>query len=677
MRDLSRLLCPASIAVIGGGTWCESVIMECRKIGYTGDIWPVHPTRDRVADIPTFPSVADLPAAPDASFVGVNRYASVDVLAKLSAEGAGGAVCFASGFSEAVEELADGVDLQAALVEVAQDMPILGPNCYGLLNCLDRIAIWPDQHGARPVESGVAIVTQSSNIAINLTMQRRGLPIAYVIAAGNQAQLGMSEIGQWLLADDRVTALGLHIEGICDLRSFEMLATKARDLKKPIVALRVGRSSEAKAALISHSASLAGTDAGAHALFRRLGIGEVSTLSTFLETLKLLHIAGPLSSVDVISMSCSGGEASLVADAGKAAGVRFPKLTDKQKHQLRMVLGPGTALSNPLDYQTHIWGDTSAMTQTFHAAMTDSDGLGLIVLDLPRDDRCEPNAWMPVLTAAEAVAANLKRPLAVASSLVDTMPEQIALDCMSRGLVPLLGLPEAMEAVSAAARIGASRPSAPLLIPARAKNVITLPEHLAKRELARHGLPVPPNAIADTACDAAKQAADFGFPVVLKATNLAHKTEADGVALHLNDFDAVLNAYEQLPGTKVLVERMVTGSLVELLIGVHRDPVHGFVLTIGAGGTLTEIIQDSASLLIPASEADVDAALANLRIAPLIAGYRGADAVECAAIIEAVMAVQAYVAARHPEEVEINPLICTAEGAWVVDALIVRGEVDV
>lgn len=182
MSDLERLLRPRSIAVVGGGAWCDSVIEQNQKIGFKGQIWPVHPQKNLVGGLPAFKTLADLPEAPDATFIGVNRTATIGLIDELNQMGAGGAVCFASGF----KETADGAVLNDQLLAAAGDMPILGPNCYGVLNAVDRVALWPDQHGLVPVESGVAILTQSSNIAINLTMQQRGLPIAYTITAGNQ-----------------------------------------------------------------------------------------------------------------------------------------------------------------------------------------------------------------------------------------------------------------------------------------------------------------------------------------------------------------------------------------------------------------------------------------------------------------------------------------------------------
>ena len=144
---LDRLLRPRSIAVVGGGAWCRNVILKCQQIGFAGDLWAVHPTRTEVAGVPAFVSINDLPAAPDACFIGVNRHATLDVVASLRARGAGGAVCFANGFREAQEELGDGGQLQEQLLDAAGDMTIIGPNCYGFLNYLDGVTLWPDQHG--------------------------------------------------------------------------------------------------------------------------------------------------------------------------------------------------------------------------------------------------------------------------------------------------------------------------------------------------------------------------------------------------------------------------------------------------------------------------------------------------------------------------------------------------
>ena len=676
MTKLNRMMRARSIAVIGGGMWCDNVINRCREIGFAGDIWPVHPTRAEVAGLPAVASVEKLPAAPDAAFVGVNSNATIDVVDGLSRLGAGGAVCFASGFREASAEVEGGSDLQDKLVENAGEMPLVGPNCYGFVNALDRIALWPDQHGLLPVERGVAIITQSSNIAMNVSMQRRGLPIAFLATTGNQAQVGLADLANALAHDPRITAIGLHVEGFGDVGALEEFADTARKLNKPVVVLKVGASQQAQAATISHTASLAGSDAGARALLRRLGLGQASSLSAFLEALKILHVAGPLTSNSLASLSCSGGEAALIADSALAHDLQFPPLTSAQQAALRRALGPKVALANPLDYHTYIWGNQPAFAQCFAAIQSENLGMACAIVDFPRSDRCSQREWKMVSDAVAEIAPNANIPMAVLASYSDTMPEDIAVDLVARGIVPLAGMAEGLEAISIAAQIGRARPSPqPVLKTAPIEARQTITEAEAKGMLAQYGLNIPQMRRAESAEAAAAAASALGFPVVLKGEGAAHKTEAGFVALGLTDAQQVKARAQAMAAGSYLVEQMVTGAVAELIVGVVRDAAHGFVLTIGAGGVLTEILKDTVSLILPASEDDIRQALENLRIAPLLAGYRGADAADMGAIVKAVLAIQACVVARQDTiaEIEVNPLLCTTQSAIAVDALIREG----
>ncbi|MEL6954075.1 MAG: acetate--CoA ligase family protein [Pseudomonadota bacterium] len=678
---LDRLLKPRSIAVIGGGVWCGNVIEECRKIGFEGALWPVHPNKPSVAGIDAYPTVEALPEAPDAAFIGVNRETTVEIVRALATRGAGGAICFASGFREASGESDQADALQNALIAAAGEMPIIGPNCYGLINALDGVALWPDQHGARRVDSGVALITQSSNIAINLTMQKRSLPIAYVLTAGNQAQRDIAELGIAALEDTRVTALGLHIEGIKDLRRFEVLAARARDLGKSIVALKIGASEHAQEATISHTASLAGSDAGARALFRRLGVAQVESLAELLETLKLLHVTGPLSSDRIASMSCSGGEASLVADTALPRHLRFPPLDPSQKEALRAVLGPRVRLSNPLDYHTYIWGDLAATTACFTALMRGDLALGCVILDLPLQEGADISLWRQVIDAAAATRDATGVPMAIVASLTETLPEEVAREAMALGLVPLCGLQEAMAAIEAAAWLGRER-AAPdaLFLPATPEASTTtriLTEAEAKAALGEYGLTVPKSRRVKLA-DLAAACQALSPPFALKAEGVAHKTEAGAVALNLETSEAVRSAAERMQAESFLLEEMAVGKVVELLLGIRRDPAHGFVLTLGAGGTLTELWRDTSTRLLPVGPDEIARALSELRIWPLIQGYRGAPPADLAAITRAVLAFQDF-AADHRDtlwEAEINPLLCVQDGAIAVDALIRLEEPD-
>lgn len=655
--------------MVGGGDWCEAVVRGCRASGFDGPIWPVHPKRKEVADLPAFRSVGDLPAAPDASFIGVNRQATVDVVQALSHKKSGGAVCFASGFKEA----ADGQDLQNALLAAAGTMPLLGPNCYGFINALDGAALWPDVHGLKPVKRGVAIIGQSSNVLLNLTMQQRGLPIAYLIAAGNQANVSMAAIGQDFLEDERVTALGLHIEGFGDIRAFEVLAARARQKGKPIVALKVGRSKAAQQATLSHTASLAGSDAGADALIARLGLVRAESLTEFLSILGLMHIHGRKSFRAIASLSCSGGEASLMADAAEGLPLTYPMLNDKQKETLKHHLGEAVPLANPLDYHTDIWRDLKAMQGVFAAMAGDAIDMTCLVLDQPREDRCDRADWDIAMEALVAAEKETGGAFALVASLSENTPEPVAEWAFENDIVPLFGFDDALASLARTQQQEGGT-DAPILLAEIDGLPIPLTEADAKEELAAFGLRVPKHGRAVSADEAAALAAKIGFPVVLKGEGVAHKSEAGLVRLGLMSQKAVFDAAKDMKTDHFLVEEMIVGGVAELLLGVISDPAHGFVLTLGAGGMLTELIDDKTSLLIPSSREAIETALSKLKIALLLEGHRGKPTANTASVFDAILAIQAYVVANKDRvaEVEINPLLITPNDAIAVDALIVR-----
>ena len=674
MGNLHRLFSPQTVAVIGGGIWGRSVIQQCQKLGFEGMLYAVHPKVNAVAGVPAYRSVADLPVVPDATFIAVNRDATIDIVRQLSKRSAGGAVCFASGFLEAEEENAEGAALQDALIRAAGDMPIIGPNCYGFVNYLDRFCLWPDQHGGCPVERGVAIVTQSSNIMINLSMQQRGLPIAYALTAGNQAQTSLADLGRAVLDDPRVTALGLHIEGIGDLADFEDLARYATACKKGIVALKVGRSAQAQQATISHTASLTGSNASADALLSRLGIARVDGLTEMVEALKILHYHGPLAGKNLVSASCSGGEASLLADTAEiqGKGLIFPPLIETQKEGLRAALGDMVALANPLDYHTYIWGNLTSMADAYSALINAPIDLGVIVVDFPRSDRCDPEAWECVIAAAEIARQKTGKPVALLASLAENMSESQVARIAAAGLIPLSGMEASLGAIAAAASIHPAH-HVPVIAAPIVTDATILDEAASKAFLQPYGLDLPQNLVVKR--QALPDTLPFGYPVVLKATGQAHKSEMDGVKLNLADRAELEAAMAEMKQPIYLIEEMVGDGLVELLVGVVADPAHGYLLTLAAGGVLTEILKDSVSLSLPVEEPDILTALEKLKIAPLLAGYRGKPAVDKAALVTAVLAVQDCVLDNRASfsEIELNPLILTPNRAVAVDALIKTG----
>ena len=664
---LSRLLRPKSVAAIGGA-WAANVVRQCQKMNFSGDIWPVNPARESVCGIPCFQKIADLPAPPDAAFVGVNRKASVQTARELAAIGCGGAIFFAAGFAEAEDD-----QLQRELAEAAGDMPMLGPNCYGIVNYLDSVPLWPDQHGGKKTERGVAVVSQSSNIANNITMHRRGLPLAYVACVGNQARVGFSEIGAALLEDPRVTALGFYMEGVDHPESFANLARMAREKNKPVAVLQVGKTAESRAAALSHTASLSGGDAPSRAFFRRIGIPTVNTVPELTEALKLFHIHGALAGNAICSISCSGGEAALMADRVGARALRFAPLSPSSRKKISAALDDVAPARNPLDYHTFIWGNEAKLTETFSAMMENNFDLSLLVLDFPRPDRCESQEWDAVVRACEASCAKTGARAAIVSTLPENIAEERAEDLTRRGIAPLAGFEEALAATEAAAFFGASGEFiTPKIIPPRDLPLFTLNEAEAKRRLAEFGVSIPEGIAADSPAAVGEAARKLGAPLAVKVLGVAHKTEAGAVALNvLNPEDAESFAQKTGKGPW-LVERMIADGVAELLLGISRDAVFGLTLTIGAGGVLTELLKDSATLLLPTDEKEIRGALAGLRCAPLLTGFRGRPAADVDAVVECAMQLGKFAEAHMEllEEVDINPLIALPKGAAAADALI-------
>ncbi|MFU8862381.1 MAG: acetate--CoA ligase family protein [Rhodobacterales bacterium] len=659
--DLSRLLRPRSIAVLGSG-WAGNVVEQCHRMGFDGSVWPVHPTRDRIGGLPCFRKLSDLPSPPDATFIGVNRHATLDVVRELSAMGAGGAICFASGWRETGEG-----QLQDQLVANAATMPVLGPNCYGLINYLDGALLWPDQHGGRRVDCGVALLSQSSNIVINLTMQARGLPIAYVACLGNAAQVGLTALAEALLADERVTALGLYIEGLGDAAAFAALAQAARAAGKGIVAIKSGKTDAARTAAASHTASLAGGGAASSAYLRQAGVAEVNTPAELIETLKILHLHGPGLGKRLCSLSCSGGEAGLVADIAAPFGLDFPPPSAAQSERLAEILGPLVTIANPLDYHTFIWGDGPRTTDVFTTMLAGYDA-GVFIIDPPRPDRCDPASFEPALEAIVAAGKATGKPAFPVASMPENFDESRAIALMDQGIAPLMGLETALAALRAA-QIGPAEDGWQPWTPAPQERALQLmPEDEAKGLLAQAGIAVPRGVSAPALPELCALAETLTPPLALKGLGFAHKTEAGAVRLSL----PTLRDQTDIPGAKgYLAEEMVTGVIAELLIGVRRDPVYGATLTLGFGGVTAELLADTVTLVLPVTAKDVAQALQTLRLWSLLDGFRGRPKADVAAVTDVALLLQDMLETGAAfEEIEINPLMVRTQGAVAVDAVI-------
>lgn len=736
---LQRLLRPRTLAFVGGDPALTS-LRQCEELGFNGDLWYVHPERGRGDGRAGFRHVGDLPGPPDAALVAVNRAATVGVVRSLSEIGAGAAVCYASGFAEVGGA---GLGLSDELLVAADGMPIIGPNCYGVASGLTGAALWPDEQGLHRVDNGVAFVTQSGNIAVNLTMQQRGLDVALVMALGNQIDVGVEECLEALVVDPAITAVAMYVEALTDVGRFAAAADEARSRRKPLVVLKSGSSSKGAGITASHTSSLAGDDDAYTALFDRVGVRRVHSVPELLDTLSVMSRMGPLSGNRTVSLSCSGGEASLVADRAGDFELDFADFDDDHRARIAATLNEFVSVSNPLDYHTFIWGDRERLQACFAAVLDGPFDAAMLIVDFPRPG-VDPASWWATLEAVCAAAEACSTPVVVASTMAECLPAEAIERAGRSGLAAVGSIGGALQGIAACAWWG--RPRSGLVAPLpslqvdagngdpagsggaagfsatadsvgssdsevsegsglstvpgasgrpgasarsggtadqdmgagsagwRDAGAVMLDEPASKALLAGAGVAVPQHRTV-SATDAADAAEELGFPVVLKTVGPAHKSDSGGVVLGLKSRSEVAAAARRLAAgvDKVLVEAMVADAAAEILVSVRRCEPVGWLLTVGAGGTLVELIRDTRSALLPVSSAEIEALLDGLACRPLLGAHRGRPAGDVAALIELIAAVAALVEADPGiVEIEINPVIVSTGAAVAADALITR-----
>ena len=678
--NLDRLLRPRQIAMMGGEQ-VRRAIVQCDRLGYDGEIWPVNPHRDQIESRKCYPSLSELPGIPDAAFVAIPNQATVDAIEYLSSIGTGGAVCYASGFAEVGPE---GKLLEDRLSDVSACMPLIGPNCYGLLNFQDGVALWPDEQGGTRCERGVAIISQSGNISINLTMQRRGVPMAFLISTGNMTGLKTHDYINAMLDNPNVTAIGLYLEQIPDAQALSEAAISAMKRNIPIVVLQSGYSKIGSEVTLTHSHSMSGDKKLSKAFFREFGLIQVDSIPQFLETLKFLSILKPTAERTIASISCSGGEAALTADLADEFDLEFPPLTANQTEKLDEVLGDRVVISNPLDYHTYIWGNQSAQKDCFQAIFEGSQAVNIKILDYPAPGICDTTEWERAVQAIIDAKKETEARVAVVATLHENFPTDVQQKLIENGIAPMFGLRECIQVISDSSDYAATRDrldsivALPKKTPKRSDSV-TLSEFQAKQLMRKAGIDVIEGAKVNDLTEAIIIAHSIGFPVVAKASSAAiiHKSDEGGVVTDIESEESLRSVFEALSdiADEFLIEILAPEPVLELIVGIRDDPQFGQVMIIGQGGKLTELLDDTTILFSPFSHQQVRSALARLKLSELFHGYRGIQ-LDLHEVIDSLFAIAQFAAAQSNriKELEINPLFVypqeQGQKPLVIDAVV-------
>jgi acyl-CoA synthetase (NDP forming) len=684
--NFQRLLKPRHIVFIGG-RYAIIAIDEARRRGFDGEMWAVNPKRSDLAGVPCVASIEDLPIAPDAVYLAIPASDVVEALHSLALLGAGGVVCFSAGFKEA-----GNIQDEKDLVDATGDMALIGPNCYGLINYIDNSALWSFEHGGWSPGYGAAIITQSGMFSSDITMSQRSLPLAYMVSAGNQAVLGQEDFLEFFVDDPLVRAIGLHIEGLQDILRFECAALKALSKGIPVVVLKTGSSTIGSELTISHTGSLSGSAELYEALFARTGIISVSNPSQFLETLKFLCVVGAPKSKHLVGFTCSGGGATMLADYAEQIGLSFLPVDPMQETELANLLPKIATVSNPLDYTTPIWGQADLTYPVFSKAILaiESDS-AVLVQDYPAPGLDNSKVFYQRDAIAFAKATQEQGlPAAICATIPENMDVETRQLLISKGVAPMQGIHETLNAISASAewlqtrqRILLDTPE-PLSLNLQGGQQVMVSEPDGKAWLAANDFAVPRGKVV-SGQKLGAVANELGYPLALKMVSpyLAHKTEAGAVVLNLSDSGSVIrasikmradvNSYNpQAVTDQFLLENMSPKPLAELIVTLRRDPQFGVALVLGSGGILVELVGDAVTLLLPISPHEITGALKKLRVAGLLEGFRGRPTADLEKIsIQIHRLCTTYLKHQNEiAEIEINPLFVYSNRVCAVDVLV-------
>lgn len=678
--QLERLIAPRTIAVVGASPRAGSFGLRTLEnlAHFRGDVWPVNAKYPKIGEHACYPSLAALPGKPDLVALVVPREGVEAALNEAAVAGAGGVVVYASGYGEMAREEGAAEQRRLAGIARAARMPMLGPNCMGLVNHALGVGVsFIPEYSKMPRAIGpIAFVSQSGALGYCLAQAaERGLGFRYFFSAGNSADVDVADLIGAMAEDGEVRAIACLFEGVPSAQRLLQAGERARKAGKPVIVYKLGVSDDGAAAARSHTGSMAGSAGAFRALFDRAGFVAVDDYESLVEYAKFFAAAGKPLARGVAVVSGSGGAGIIAADMAARHEVPMPQPTEATTAVLRSVVPEFGAARNPCDPTGQVLSVPESYNKCCQALLDDPQ-YGVLVCAMSVAARETGNMRA---TSIAQLARSQPKPISVVwvSEWLQG-PGSEAYEADDR-VGFFRSLDRCYAAISAWQRWHEARPAdAPRLtsgLPQLKFDKTVLGERDAKQVLARYGLRSAPERTAKNADEAARAAGELGYPVVLKADgDIEHKTEAGAVRLDLRDEAALRAACAAMTvATKgFLVQSMVKGG-VELVVGVRRDPQVGPVLLVGMGGVLVEVLRDTTLALAPVGKAEARRMLERLRGYKLLLGYRGSPAADLDAACEAIARISEFAAdhADRVEEIDVNPLLARHDGAVALDALIV------
>lgn len=691
--SLDRLLRPRSVVIVGAsdkpGALGASVLSNLTRNGFTGDIHLINPKRSEIGGRPCLPSVDALPEGVDAAVLAIPRVAVLDTIRALAARKVGAAVIFSAGFAEGGEEgLAEQHEIGRIAVE--SGMVIEGPNCLGMTNFIDRVALTFVEMDAVPLGSrdGIGIVSQSGAMAavLSTTLMSRDLGLSFSISTGNEAASGAEDYVDYLIDNASTRVIAMIVEQFRKPRRFIDAALRAQDAGKTIVLLHPGKSSAARESAATHTGAMAGDYQLMRAKVERAGVIFAETLEELGDIAEIALRCSRVPAGGVAVLGESGAFKALTLDLCEGLDLELPVANDENSPALRAALPEFVGVSNPLDLTAQGLVDPDLYYRTLAALFAD-DRFGAIIAGIIQTDPVTIGIKLPPILRA---VRELKPAKPVILVGLDEGAPFSADDLAQLRALNIPYFPSSERAFRALKRLNdhARRDFAradlqPLSLGSYSSGVV--PEYRSKALLAPLGIHFPKGAFCQSVEDAVKAARDIGYPVVLKAqsADLSHKSDAGGVILNLGDEAELRAGWERLYANVASYDAGVAldGALIEgmgargleLIIGAKSDPEWGPVILVGFGGVTAEILQDVRLLTPDLNKEAILKELNKLKQAALLHGYRGSPALDVNAVADMIVTLgRVLIAEPDLREIDLNPVVVypVGQGAVALDALI-------
>jgi acyl-CoA synthetase (NDP forming) len=694
---IRALIAPRSVALIGASADPTRIggrpIRSYREGGFQGQLFPINPNRDEIQGYKTYPSVDVLPQDIDLAVLALPAAQVPQTIEQCAKRGAKAAIVFSAGFAEIG---GDGVRLQHELTDSAakSGIRVLGPNCLGLFNV--RLGHFPTFSSlldtGLPLPGRVGLVTQSGAYGGHVVMQarERGIGVNIWVSTGNETDVGVPEIIEALAADPDTDVIACYLEGIRCAPAFLRALGAAHAARKPVILMKVGRSSVGAAAAASHTASLAGSDAVFDAAVRAFGVERVDTTDQMLDLMYAMSRA-PLPSGNRLGIiTISGGAGVMMADAAEKEGLAMPPMPEDTQRRL-VAANPFCSPRNPVDVTAQVLNDFSLVRDNVVALIEEGnyDCFAAFFSMLPSAPSVAPKLKAAMLDGTKGLG---QRPLA----LVVLAPPEGKAAYENEGFLVFEDPSRAVAAFGAMARVSArlnARPADdPPALPPLAKllPMRKLSEADAKRLLAAASIPMLPERLVNSGDEAAQAFDTLGCPVAMKivSPDIAHKTEIGGVVLNVGSAEAAVQAYDEIiaaakaKAPKAHLEGVLVAPMAnegtELIVGARNDSVFGPVIMVGFGGIFVEVLRDVVLRVGAVSVNEARAMLRELKGYGLLGGVRGRPAADIDAAAEAIAALSVYAVANAGrfESIEVNPLLvrATGQGAVALDALVTPPE---